>query len=42
VIARWWRRVHGTDWAIILTGYAALGWIFWATWHGIDPVAWFR
>lgn len=27
---------------IMGTGVAGLAWLFWSTWHGIDPVGWFR
>lgn len=28
--------------AIMGTGVVGLAWLFWCTWHNIDPVGWFR
>lgn len=39
-LIRWIRR-HKTDLAIVGTGYLGLAWVFWCTWHGINPVGWF-
>jgi hypothetical protein len=30
------------SYAIMGTGAAGILWLFWATWHGIDPIGWFR
>lgn len=27
---------------IMGTGAVGLGWLFWCTWQGTDPVGWFR
>lgn len=30
------------SWAIMGTGAAGLMWLFWCTWHGVDPVGLLR
>lgn len=31
-----------TSYVIVAPGVLGLLWLFWATWHGVDPVGWFR
>lgn len=35
-------RIDWPSYAIMGSGALALGWVFWCTWHNLDPVGWFR
>lgn len=33
---------HKVDFTIMGSGAAALAWLWYATWQGVDPIGWFR
>lgn len=36
------KRIDWTSYAIMGTIASGYCWLFWCTWHDIDPVGWFR